>query len=520
MATPKFYVKASSYSNINPYPTWKRDADYWEKDISNNLFYMSGNIGIGYPIPAGGLVVTTTIGIGTSTPQAALDVSGNVYLRDGTVTAPILSFNTDTNTGFYRPGNDTLGFVTGGSERMRIDASGNTSFTGNVSTSANIGIGTDNPTTKLDIMGNLAIRSNSYNTNVIYFGNGIGANQSGLAIYALESAPTSAWMINAGYSGVQYNSICLNSGGGNVGIGTITPLAKVHIQDTGAMIIPVGTTAQLPSTPVLGMVRFNIDTNRLQFYNQSGWVSVGGVSAIGGTLTEIGGYRIHTFTSSGTFTINSGGTVEYLIVAGGASGGSGSGGGGGGGGLLNSNSYLANPGTYTIVVGAGGGAANGNGINGGNSSIFGFIAIGGGGGGSNYGGTAAGLTGGSGGGGSVGVNGGSGTVNQGNAGGNSYGNSNYPAGGGGGAGAIGQTAASSTATRGGNGGNGLANSISGSILYYAGGGAGGIFTGGTAGDNGLGTDRQNSGGGGKGASFNTSTSFTGYDGIVIIRYLL
>ena len=69
MATPKFYVKASSYSNINPYPTWKRDADYWEKDISNNQFYMAGNIGIGYPIPAGGLVVTTTIGIGTSTPQ-------------------------------------------------------------------------------------------------------------------------------------------------------------------------------------------------------------------------------------------------------------------------------------------------------------------------------------------------------------------------------------------------------------------------------------------------------------------
>ena len=244
MATPKFYVKASSYSNINPYPTWKRDADYWEKDLSNNLFYMAGNIGIGYPIPAGGLVVTTTIGIGTSAPQAALDVSGNVYLRDGTATAPILTFNTDTNTGFYRPGNDTLGFVTGGTERMRIDASGNTSFTGNVTTSANIGIGTLNPTTKLDIMGNLAIRSNSYNTNVIYFGNGIGANQSGLAIYALESAPTSAWMINAGYSGVQYNSICLNSGGGNVGIGTITPRAKLDILGSTLISgnIGIGTT--------------------------------------------------------------------------------------------------------------------------------------------------------------------------------------------------------------------------------------------------------------------------------------
>jgi hypothetical protein len=52
--------------------------------------------------------------------------------------------------------------------------------------------------------------------------------------------------------------------------------------------------------------------------------------ATGGTVTEItdGGidYKVHTFTSSGTFEVLIGeADVEYLVVAGGGSGGGGSG---------------------------------------------------------------------------------------------------------------------------------------------------------------------------------------------------
>jgi hypothetical protein len=49
-----------------------------------------------------------------------------------------------------------------------------------------------------------------------------------------------------------------------------------------------------------------------------------GVEATGGTITEYtsGGitYRVHSFTSTGNtnFVVTSGGTVDYLIVAGGA----------------------------------------------------------------------------------------------------------------------------------------------------------------------------------------------------------
>jgi hypothetical protein len=45
---------------------------------------------------------------------------------------------------------------------------------------------------------------------------------------------------------------------------------------------------------------------------------IGSFSATGGTITTAAGKTIHTFTSSGTFTVTSGSSdVEYLVVAGG-----------------------------------------------------------------------------------------------------------------------------------------------------------------------------------------------------------
>ena len=41
----------------------------------------------------------------------------------------------------------------------------------------------------------------------------------------------------------------------------------------------------------------------------------------GGTITEVGGKRIHTFTGLRTLVVVSAGNVEYLVVAGGGGGG-------------------------------------------------------------------------------------------------------------------------------------------------------------------------------------------------------
>jgi PKD repeat protein len=47
------------------------------------------------------------------------------------------------------------------------------------------------------------------------------------------------------------------------------------------------------------------------------------VSATGGTITDVPGYRLHTFTNVGTnaFNVTAGGNIEVLVVAGGGSGG-------------------------------------------------------------------------------------------------------------------------------------------------------------------------------------------------------
>ena len=276
--------------------------------------------------------------------------------------------------------------------------------------------------------------------------------------------------------------------------------------------------------------------------------------ATGGTITyvTIGSdtYRIHTFTTSGTFTVISGGEVEYLVVAGGGSGGGdfGAGGGGAGGMLTGTISSLVD-GSYTITVGAGGAASTtadypGFG-NDGNDSSFGTLidATGGGGGGMR---NSDGRNGGSGGGAGgsftgpfddpISSSGGSGTAGQGNNGGNTVETDSSgrirTGGGGGGAGTVGSDSLSTTV--GGSGGTGLTSSITGTSTYYAGGGGGGSGSGagGAGGSGGGGTgDSTTTGapeatsgtdglGGGGGGSANNAPSGAGGDGIVIIRYLL
>jgi hypothetical protein len=75
----------------------------------------------------------------------------------------------------------------------------------------------------------------------------------------------------------------------------------------------------------------------------------------GGTVTVDGGYRYHTFNTSGTLTfvdVDGALNVEYLVVAGGGGGGRGIGGGGGAGGYLASSTSISA--TQVVTIGAGG----------------------------------------------------------------------------------------------------------------------------------------------------------------------
>jgi hypothetical protein len=70
------------------------------------------------------------VGIGTSSPDAKLTVNGAASFAAGTALLPSIARSGDLNTGFWFPAADTIAASTAGSERMRIDSSGNVLVTG------------------------------------------------------------------------------------------------------------------------------------------------------------------------------------------------------------------------------------------------------------------------------------------------------------------------------------------------------------------------------------------------------
>jgi len=282
-------------------------------------------------------------------------------------------------------------------------------------------------------------------------------------------------------------------------------LTSITVNDTGALTLPSGTTAQRISQ----------------------------------------GSTLDSYTTVGTYTWTCPANVynvEVLVVAGGGGGGRHSGGGGGGGGVIYRPAFPVVPGTgYTVTVGAGGtgnptgsypSQGGGLGGNGGNSVFGSLTAIGGGGGGWN---SAAGQAGGSGGGstGHSGPGAGAGTAGQGFAGGDTPSRTGgYASGGGGGAGGPGQggvgaaitdtsysitTTGGNTVTtkymRGGDGGPGVFYSISGQERAYGGGGGGNIQYGGANPGGVGGAGGSGVGGGGSPGDSVTEGSQYGYDGV-------
>jgi hypothetical protein len=82
--------------------------------------------------------------------------------------------------------------------------------------------------------------------------------------------------------------------------------------------------------------------------------------ATGGTIfdpPELGGFRYHSFISSGTFTVTTRGSIEYLIIGGGGGGGN-NGVGGGAGAAIQEAGFLE-AGSYSVTVGSGGRGADG-----------------------------------------------------------------------------------------------------------------------------------------------------------------
>ena len=132
--------------------------------------------------------------------------------------------------------------------------------------------------------------------------------------------------------------------------------------------------------------------------NANVWTNIGdgagkiypftGTAATGGTITTDGDYKVHTYNTSGTFTVTEAGTnaeVEYLVIAGGGGGcrrsTGGADGGGGAGGYRTATGYAVSNQAYTVTIGAGGAGQTGQNASNGSNSVFSTINTTGGGGG-------------------------------------------------------------------------------------------------------------------------------------------
>lgn len=214
-------------------------------------------------------------------------LSGTLQLDDGTVSAPALTFNSDTNMGIYRGGTDILKFVTAGTDAITINAS------------QNVGIGTS-PSHKLEVHSANATNVVAKSTN----GNGGFLNYSGLS-----SGGTTTFSVT--HNGNVYAADGINLGGtgsanklNDVETGTFTPtlLAATTNPTVTYTSGTVGTYTKIGNT-----VHVFIRVNTTAVSGGSGTALIGGLPFAtdgtyrsGGALGYISGVSLNSgFTQFG-----------------------------------------------------------------------------------------------------------------------------------------------------------------------------------------------------------------------------
>jgi hypothetical protein len=152
-------------------------------------------------------------------------INGNIRNLSGTVSAPSYTFFNDLSMGLYDPESNVLGFVTAGTEKMRIDTSGGIVF----------------PT----VVGRKIVLWGSTTSNT-YFGNEIRAGEFRNTLDASTNSFTFGHGSALSGTGTGFTEVMRVRGDGRVGIGTTTLNQLLSVEGTigGRSLGNLGTNTE------------------------------------------------------------------------------------------------------------------------------------------------------------------------------------------------------------------------------------------------------------------------------------
>jgi len=251
-------------------------------DSSKKLATTSTGIDVTGTVTADGLAVDTnvlyvdstanTVGIGTSTPTSGVSSSQRALeISHGNVAALALT-NTAATTGKkYTLYSDTTGGLvvydtTAGGFRSKIASNGDISFYEDTGTTAkffwdasaeSLGIGMSSPLAALDVTGTDAVGTITSLADTVtraatIIRGSTHANGYGLYIGYGNSSTDAQYIQSTLKTGSQAYPLLLNPYGGNVGIGTSSPSANLHISGGPNQTFKVENTAESTFTVTAG----------------------------------------------------------------------------------------------------------------------------------------------------------------------------------------------------------------------------------------------------------------------------